>query len=106
MKGVAYFMDPEALLEFAAVPANIPARFKQAIYDELWAYWGAHCARGGAGVRAEMAAVAAAIRARQNGWCSIADLREAGYTECGRRMVPEAVVAEVVARIINSECPC
>ena len=106
MNRVIYLMDPERLIRYAKLPPDIPQRFMQAIYDELWTYWGRHCAHGNAKDKAAHRAAADAIKSRQNGWCSIADIEAAGFTNDGRAMVPDAIVREVVARHINAEPPC
>jgi len=104
MSRTTYIMDPERLIRFAKLPSDIPQRFMASIYDQLWAYWLRHCSNANADT--EHRAAVDAIKSRQNGWCSLADIEAAGFTDDGRPMVPDAVVREVVTRTINSEPPC
>lgn len=94
-----FFMDPERLFEFAQVPLDIPQRFAIPLYDQLWAYWLQHRTPDPKG----KAAAVAAIKARQNGWCSMADRRDAGWTEFAEPMVPEEVVKRTLQEIIAKE---
>lgn len=96
-----YLMDPEFLFEFAIVPLD----FDEAGYDELWEYWRKHCYNDPE--KAEIDAAIEAIKTRQNGWCSVANLRDAGFAvHCGTaigKMVPQDVVQRVHDK--HSYCP-
>lgn len=99
MSRTTYFMDPECMFEFAKVPSNIPQRFEAPLYDRLWRYWLGHRTVD----RAKYKAAIAAIEARQNGWCSMADVRDAGFTQFGEPFVPEEIVRRELQAIIARE---
>lgn len=94
-----YFMDPEREFEFAKVPDDIPRRFATPLYDRLWQYWLGHREID----HAKYKAAVTEIKSRQNGWCSIADVKEVGFTQFGEPFVPEEIVQRELQAIIAAE---
>lgn len=105
MPKVARLMDPEALICFAEIPGDLPSRFVSAAYPVLWQRWLDTCANGP--TREDNEARAAAIKtikARPKGWCSQADLLDAGFLpDDGRRMLDKEFIAATFKRLIDAE---
>lgn len=109
MSRTRYFMDPECMFEFAKIPADVPKRFAEPLYPVLWKYFCEYCAtsRAAQESKAAYAAAAEAIRSsRPSHFCSVADMREAGFTEFGYPMVPQEIVASELKKIVDREPPC
>jgi hypothetical protein len=104
MNRTVYMFDPEQMFPFARIPVEmvVPAYVEEELQAALWAYWCEHCADDDTGRKEAREA----IQKRQGGWCSIADMQQAGYCEHGGKLVPEEVARRELTRILSTHCPC
>lgn len=108
MKIRTYFMDPERMFEYAEIPAGVvvPSYVEEELNDVLWKYWLEHCTKG---YEKDAERTRKAIAKKQNGWCSQANMKDAGFAvQIGviGRMVPADVIRTKLTEILSQHCPC
>ena len=91
--GKTYLMDSERICYIAEVPDGLNTDCDE-VYAEICRLH-RELNKNRKSVEKEYKRAVKEITKRQNGWCSIADVQNAGFDEFGRKIVPEEMLRDL-----------